>query len=361
MAESARRAAFLLLALLAAAASAQPAPDVEPGGGPLTVAVTEAPPFAERSPDGVWDGLGVAVAEDVGQVLGRPVQVVGVPHDSVLAVVARGEIDLVLTTMTAAGEAVVDFSAPFYSARLGVARERGNRVFDVLGRLFTMTFFWIAAGIAVLLLIVGAIMWVVERRSEGDDFRAGPRGLWDGFWWAGVTMTTIGYGDTVPTSVGGRVIALFWMLVSMAVTAALTASLVSALGLRTAAGGGAGGTVSLPEDLQGERVGVVEGSAAGRVLREARVETLPFPSAEAGLGAVEADSLDAFVGSAPSLRSARSAGSMLRIETTGAELERWAFATAEGSPLREAISRAVLERVHSPEWPSVVRRYVGSE
>jgi ABC-type amino acid transport substrate-binding protein len=223
-----------------------------------------------------------------------------------------------------------------------------------------MTFFWIAAGIAVLLLLVGAVMWAVERRSEGDDFREGARGLWDGFWWAGVTMTTIGYGDTVPTSAGGRALALFWMLVSMAVTAALTASLVSALGLRSSTGSG-GGTVTIPEDLQGERVGVVEGSAAARVLREARVEALAFPTAEAGLAAVEADSLDAFVAAAPGLRSARSAGSLLRIETTGAELERWAFAVAEGSPIRETVSRAVLERVQSPEWPSVVRRYVGSE
>ena len=357
MGEHAARLAALVV-LLAGPAAAQP-DSVRtargPTGGALVVAVSEAPPFAERGPDGVWDGLGVALAEDVGQRLGRGVRFVAA-GDSAVAAVASGRADLAVAPMTSAGEAAVDYTAPFYGARLGVAQTRGNRVFDVLGRLFSMTFFWIAAGLAVLLLIVGVAVWAAERGSNEDQFRQSPRaGIWDGFWWAGVTMTTIGYGDKSPATVPGKLLALLWMLVSMAVTASLTASLVSALGT------GGSGTVQLPEDLQDRRVGVTAASTAATVLREARVEARAFPSLSAGLAAVRDDSVDVLVDAAPRLRAARSSDSDLRVQTTGVEIERWAFAVAPGSPLRETVSRAVLDHVQSADWPGVVRRYVGSD
>ncbi len=311
----------------------------------LRVAVTEAPPISARSGD-LWDGLGPALVEDLGQS-GRRVQFIEVPRDSLIAAVVSGQADAALAPVSSAGERDVNFTAPFYATPLGIARVEQNRVLEVARDLLTPTFFKIVAGLAVLLLVMGSIIWRVERRGDEEDFRKGWAGLWDGFWWSGVTMTTIGYGDTVPKSPRGRTVALLWMLVSMGVTAGLTASLVSALELNS-------GDKARVDQLEG-RVGAVEGSAELEMLREMSVEAVPFADLAIGLEAVSSDSLGAFVGSATALRVAKTDD--LEVATTDVAFDRWGLAVAEGSPLQEEIARAVVDRIMSSDWPEMVRRH----
>ncbi|MEJ7825667.1 MAG: potassium channel family protein [Solirubrobacteraceae bacterium] len=47
---------------------------------------------------------------------------------------------------------------------------------------------------------------------------------WDGVWWATTTVTTVGYGDIVPQTNGGRVIAIVVMVVGNRFIALLTAA-----------------------------------------------------------------------------------------------------------------------------------------
>jgi voltage-gated potassium channel len=51
--------------------------------------------------------------------------------------------------------------------------------------------------------------------------------VWDGIWWAIETVTTAGYGDVYPTSVGGRIVAMLVMLVGIGFLSVLTAAVAS--------------------------------------------------------------------------------------------------------------------------------------
>ncbi len=51
--------------------------------------------------------------------------------------------------------------------------------------------------------------------------------VWDGIWWAVETVTTVGYGDVFPTSVAGRIVAMFVMLVGIGFISVLTATIAS--------------------------------------------------------------------------------------------------------------------------------------
>lgn len=47
---------------------------------------------------------------------------------------------------------------------------------------------------------------------------------WQGIWWAFQTITTVGYGDVLPQTTGGRIFAIFFMLVGVGLLATLSAS-----------------------------------------------------------------------------------------------------------------------------------------
>jgi voltage-gated potassium channel len=80
--------------------------------------------------------------------------------------------------------------------------------------------------VAVMFIIMGLGTLAVEVLSP-NSFQS----IGDAAWWAATTVTTIGYGDVVPETSGGRVIAVFVMFASVATisfaTAVVTASFVS--------------------------------------------------------------------------------------------------------------------------------------
>jgi voltage-gated potassium channel len=69
----------------------------------------------------------------------------------------------------------------------------------------------------------GLLMTVVDH----DNFPS----LGSGLWWAVQTVTTVGYGDHVPTTVSGRLLAALVMLLGIGfltvITAAITSTFVS--------------------------------------------------------------------------------------------------------------------------------------
>ena len=68
---------------------------------------------------------------------------------------------------------------------------------------------------AMVIGISSIAMYLVEGKVQQDQFGSIPRCLW----WAVITVTTVGYGDTVPTTVGGRLVASITAISGIAVIA----------------------------------------------------------------------------------------------------------------------------------------------
>jgi voltage-gated potassium channel len=77
----------------------------------------------------------------------------------------------------------------------------------------------IAAVSTVITLAAGLLMAVVDR----ENFPSVASGLW----WAAQTVTTVGYGDVVPTNLAGRLVAVLVMLFGIGFLTVITASITS--------------------------------------------------------------------------------------------------------------------------------------
>ncbi len=82
----------------------------------------------------------------------------------------------------------------------------------------------------VMTLLAGALMTVIDHENYPSI------GL--GLWWAVQTVTTVGYGDAVPTTVAGRSLAALVMLFGIGFLTVITAAITSTFVARTRAQSG---------------------------------------------------------------------------------------------------------------------------
>ncbi len=350
---------LLTLSILWLAPASAARADVSSQSDPLIIGVAHAPPFAirdDRQPQG-WDGLAVNLWRDAAEALDLDYEWREVEREALLSGVADGSLDVAIGAIASA-EAVgqVDFTQPYLVSTLGTAQPAERSLLAIAGAFFSPRFWQIAGVLAVAFLIVGIIVWLFERKANSDMFQEQPvRGIWSGFWWAGVTISTIGYGDKAPLTVGGRIVALIWMLIAMAVTAILTASLVSVLTLDAGLG-----TSQFPGSLRRRSVGSVAQTAAADFLTEERIAFQGYDSVEAGLQAVRDGPLDVFVYDTAVLRhvNSESLSGALRITATDISPQRHIFVLPTDSELRDPLNQIILEVTESPAWRALVERYV---
>lgn len=80
----------------------------------------------------------------------------------------------------------------------------------------------LVSGLLTILTGAGLVL-LFERRVESSPIDT----FWDALWWAITTITTVGYGDTYPTTPSGRIVAALVMLVGIALFGVLTAGVAA--------------------------------------------------------------------------------------------------------------------------------------
>jgi ABC-type amino acid transport substrate-binding protein len=325
----------------------------------LVVATKEAPPFAIKGPDGSWEGIGIDLWQHIAGQLHlhyRFAEVRTVPE--LLKAAADGSADAAVAaiTVTAPRAQTVDFTQPFYQTGLGVA-VRGDLAnwVPVARAFFSLNFLRAILVLIAIALFVGILVWLFEHRAN-DHFAGHPiRGVTSGIWWSAVAMTQAGAAQNAPASLPGRLLAVVWMIASIAVIAVFTASVTSAITTHQLQG-----IVQNVDDLRSLRVGVVEGTSSVDFLDNQRIAHRMFRDPESSLRAVEAGTLDVFVYDRPLLTwIVQRKFSRLQVLRVTFDKQNYAIVLPQNSILRVPLDIALLEDVDSEWWDQVLYRYLG--
>lgn len=327
----------------------------------VRVAVWAVPPFIEKSADGRFSGFSIDLLRDIADDAGFEVDYVEV--DSVTAqldVVRDGRADAAISaiSITSGREETVDFSTSMFESgiQVMVSSSAGGVSFTgILAEIFTPILLILFGLIVAGTLLAGTFVWALERNHGNEHFtNPGVRGVFDGIWWATVTLFTIGYGDMVPRRVLTRIVTMVWIFFGVLMVAAITAQVTTSLTVEQLQS-----RITSVSELAGREVITYPGTTSWDYLRSNGLDPRPVEDIDLAYDEVRSGAADAFVFDASIIQwlVANRGG----VEAAGPVIqpENYGIAVAEGSPLKETIDRALLRLREDGTYERLKRSYFG--
>ena len=331
---------------------------------PLRVAVYDLPPYGAVGADGALSGVSVDLWRRVAEELGREYKLIAVPQmETILSGLEQGRFDAAIgaITITPEREARVDFSYPAHRSGVAVALRKETGPLAAIASYLTVAadLGYLIVGILALLLLLGFVIWLIERprRSGTEAPEDSVASLHDGLYWAVVTMTTVGYGDKTPKTSLGRLVAVVWMLTSLALVSLLSASMVSRLTAERVDNS----SVRTESELSGKKLAAVAQSSGAEYLDGLHLKYREYDNLADALSSLADGRSSAVVNSVGSLQYLVAARFAQAIHVQRALLAPafMAIALPDNSPLKKPIDRALMKITASPEWKSVEELYFG--
>jgi polar amino acid transport system substrate-binding protein len=267
-------------------------------------------------------------------------------------------------SVTAKREQIIDFSQPFYEAGLQVLVAGGSAgVMDSIKQLVGNLLNWKLIGMFMLLvlamLVISHFVWMYEHKINEDmwpkDYR---QGMWESFWWTISTLLVGGADNKGPVGIGGRIVAIVWMLLSIVLVSLLTASFTTTLTVNSLKG-----DINGPNDLPGRDVATITGSTSATWLSTKGAKVQDFKTIEECIAALKSGKVQAVVFDAPILQYNLNKMNDENLQLVGPVFERQGYAIAlqDGSPLRERINRALLAITERGDGAELRKKWFGAD
>ncbi|MCW8850032.1 MAG: transporter substrate-binding domain-containing protein [Melioribacteraceae bacterium] len=321
-------------------------------------------PFVIHNNSDDWSGISFELWKLIAKDLNIKFEVRTYDLEGLTNAVAKNEIDIAVSplTVTAEREKLFDFTHSYFTTGLSIAvpNKSNNSLFNIARNIFSTQFIEVVLLVAIVLFIVGFFVWLFERKKNKAEFGDGfSKGLGSSFWWAAVTMTTVGYGDKSPKTAGGRIIALIWMFAGLIMISGFTAAIASALTVEKLDTG-----INTLTDLNNVRVGTVRSSSSEEYLSQNGIDFITTKNIDHGFDLIENKQIDAFVYDAPILKyyvKSKNIANKFRVLPIILDPINYAFALPTNSNLRESINRVLLREIDKKEWKTVVNNYLGGQ
>ena len=283
------------------------------------------------------------------------------PRQGILAL-NKGEIDLLVGPISITPERLnlpgVDFTQPYFIVKEGILLPL--KPTTLLNRLQVFLGWAVLSSVLVLitvLLVVGSLIWLAERRSNSEQFPVEPLpGIASGMWFALVTLTTVGYGDKAPMTKIGRGLTSVWMVISLIAVSSLTASLASAFTLFVS--GTTNESITDPAQLNGQRAAVLEGTSGEELAEEQNMRIVPSQTLGDAIETVLTNRADAVIFDRPAIRYHLKNNPELAVQLAPFTLaeQTYGFAFRTGDPLRTPLNISILKLQRSGAMEDVSKR-----
>lgn len=328
---------------------------------PLVFATVERAPFSMQNGAGLT-GFSVELMRDIGKEMGREVQFEA--HDrfgDMLDAVNAGRVDGAVAniSITAAREELLDFSHPIFEAGVQIMLPpEGEQTLSLFSALFNRDIALAVLAAGALLFGGGMLMWVLERRRQPYFDRPLKDAMFPSFWWALNLVVNGGFEERVPQSRGGRMFAIFLVISSLFIVSVFVARITAAMTVAAISG-----NIDNLSDLDGRRIGTTAGSTAAVFLDQREMSHQDFDDLEDLLAAYEDRALDAVVFDGPILAwyITENGTDAARLLPRVFKRENYGIALPSGSPMTEAINRALLSLRESGRYDQLRRKYFGAQ
>ena len=313
-----------------------------------------------------YRGFSIDLWDAIATELGITYDLVGVNSIAkLLDEVERGAADVAVAGIgiTSQGEETLDFSFPYYETGLQVMVSSDGsevgRLVSIVGAVLSSPRLYYGIGVFVLILVVVAhLLWWSEHQHNSQFPSDYLHGVWEAFWWAAVTVTTVGYGDKVPTRFFGRFFGLMWMFAGYFVFAYFTASIATTFTVQELQG-----SITGPEDLPGKRIGTITNSAAAEFLdQQNNLFFRDYPTRDDIFTALDGDDIDAIVYDAPVLQYFTSHEGQGQYQVVGEVFQKlnYGIALGQDSPYRESINAALLKLYETGRYDEIYQEWFGT-
>lgn len=308
----------------------------------ITVATVEREPFSfigAAGPQGFSVDLMNRVAEELGQTVQFEFQ--GSFAEMLDAVeVSRVDAAIANISVTAERESRMDFSQPMFDSGIQVMVQGGTgAAASVFSALLTREI-----GIAVLSALAllfggGMLMWVFERQAQPYFDRPLKDASFPAFWWALNLVVNGGFEERMPQSRAGRFFATALVISSLFIVSIFVAQITAAMTINAISE-----NVQDLRDLDGRKVGTIEGSTSSAFLNQRGISHVGYPDTEVLFEQFDAKRIDAVVFDSPILAfyvAERSDGDARLLDRVYRP-ENYGIAFPTDSALREQVDRVLL-------------------
>jgi polar amino acid transport system substrate-binding protein len=330
-------------------------------GAALRIATSPITPFVMQE----GDQLGGYDVEVWGQVARRlNLKYEWVLYDSLSQVLqavkdGRAEAAIAAISMTAERDAYLDFTYPYFDSGLQIMLRQRPRLSFFQGISLITTPFLLEVVLlgALAGLLMGHMIWLVERRSNPKFPQKYFPGVWEGLWWVMHIVAAGSYRDLETKSVIKRLMTVTFWIVGVAIIAEFTATLTSALTIHQLNAG-----INGPNDLPGYHIATVNNTTAVEFLSQHQLDYTGVDQIETAYSMLNKGEVDVIVFDAPVLLyyAAHEGNNQVIVPGKTFHLEKYGIAVPTDAPLREEINRVLLQMYQDGTIESLQNKWFNS-